>query len=1272
MACKHIYKGITYNSKEEFIEKVINPQVQTLNKGVYILRDSFTNELYGRAIYKKEAEDMQKSLSKDWDKPFYIHTNTAESENQFLQLLNKDNNWVTFFVKSIIQDSAKKGYEKVLFPTGNTSIKIESPGTGISTIEDAKNQDQKALANTGLFYENTLTNILKKNYKINEITDEYGNTWNEITITSKDLDNILLQTKSETTVTKKNTKLEQDLKEFATINGIKIEFIDSLVEKFGGDYAAAYDSVNKVVYVNENKAGLDTLGEEIAHSLTLALGSEHMLVKKAFNLLSRTDYKSSLDPEYVKLYKNNEDALKHEVIGKMIAQILVRQYEPKTQAELTLFQSLMQIINKFISMCKRNDRLKDVVQSLAAKITNKEQVFVGDVKVTGSNAIYFQIDPKKDKSKIEDKNQYVYLKQQLNKDLKTLNKLEYDSSEHILLRDKVDKNTKALAELEASGNKQIIIDLGSEMLDNLERLLNDSEDVNNKTKLDSNTISASFETFRYFKVFPPLAQRSLELENRLSILSRISMLEDINLRALEGREITADEAFGVTQDIGSIKGAFAKLSNSSNYIARTIHLMIKEVQDNVSNQDKQTNKLIKSEVELLREWSKSNNISEKEMYDIFIQDHRGSTILTRQFTAEFYEMIDKGYAMDKDKRKVYINTFAKWDPTIKMYLPKSNKFINSNYTKIQKTPALKKFYDFHKKLVKEAADKLPVKIDPEFIANIASNNLLDAFKVDAITKSDKLMEMASNLTGINVKQFQDGTFALDEGLFQDIIPMQFVASLDKSKKSYNLGDNLNTFVKFANNYEQMSNVLPTIRTMQNQLGKQSFIKSNDPNKAIEGLNSDTGVKSNIYEFVNTVIEMQVKGNMKKDQGTVKTTAILDKDGNITGYNYIHGSHIADFGMKYNSLLRIGLNPINAITNLIIGDLGNIIEGFGNRFYSLTNLKDASNIFFKDVMKEDSDLNKWRELIGPLQEYDDYEGIKQESTSKNIFTKENIEKIMFAPQKGGEIWLQNRTMIAMLIKDGLMNPDGTSTPKGVSISKVDLQRLRNKIHDVNDKIHGRYSARDAAAITQNVLGRMALQFKKWIPAAIESRFEAHSFNNDLGVEVEGRYRVGFRLMVRALKGDLKALQSGNMTELELYSMRKNLAELTLALGTIVLFAALGSFGDDDDELKKNPYYKFTMDQLNRVSGDLLYFVNPVSATELALKPIALAKTTSDLLHAVIAIPHIFGVQGKKDIYASGSRKDENKALAKLIDLTPGAAPVARVLRNFKDIKYQSPK
>lgn len=49
------------------------------------------------------------------DKYYKIEKNSKidTSENQFLQLLNKDNNWVTFFVKSIIQDTAKQTITEV-------------------------------------------------------------------------------------------------------------------------------------------------------------------------------------------------------------------------------------------------------------------------------------------------------------------------------------------------------------------------------------------------------------------------------------------------------------------------------------------------------------------------------------------------------------------------------------------------------------------------------------------------------------------------------------------------------------------------------------------------------------------------------------------------------------------------------------------------------------------------------------------------------------------------------------------------------------------------------------------------------------------------------------------------------------------------------------------------------------------------------------------------------------------------------------------------------
>jgi predicted NAD-dependent protein-ADP-ribosyltransferase YbiA (DUF1768 family) len=184
---------------------------------------------------------------KEYDKAFQeisIFWNRINKGDQFLQLLNKDNNWVTFFVKSIIQDSAKKGYEKVLFPKGDTASKVEGhttleefkkqkedrikkleeekqnyldvPADSIESIQTGKtptqidneiNQLKQELANIegpqGFgalkpiynFYENTVANILKKQgYTPEVITDEYGNQWNQVTINqARDLQNVLLQ-----------------------------------------------------------------------------------------------------------------------------------------------------------------------------------------------------------------------------------------------------------------------------------------------------------------------------------------------------------------------------------------------------------------------------------------------------------------------------------------------------------------------------------------------------------------------------------------------------------------------------------------------------------------------------------------------------------------------------------------------------------------------------------------------------------------------------------------------------------------------------------------------------------------------------------------------------------------------------------------------------------------------------------------------------------------------------------------------------------------------
>lgn len=78
-----------------------------------------------RRILEFQSDLFQKGR----DKEILTKSGGSSAENDFLQLLNKDGNWIKFFIKSIIQDSARKGYEKVLFPRGETAAKIEGQET---------------------------------------------------------------------------------------------------------------------------------------------------------------------------------------------------------------------------------------------------------------------------------------------------------------------------------------------------------------------------------------------------------------------------------------------------------------------------------------------------------------------------------------------------------------------------------------------------------------------------------------------------------------------------------------------------------------------------------------------------------------------------------------------------------------------------------------------------------------------------------------------------------------------------------------------------------------------------------------------------------------------------------------------------------------------------------------------------------------------------------------------------------------------------------------
>lgn len=830
------------------------------------------------------------------------------------------------------------------------------------------------------------------------------------------------------------------------------------------------------------------------------------------------------------------------------------------------------------------------------------------------------------------KTQDEYFKNRIKKLEKDLRKFSKESIQYLDIDDKTKKQMEThyeklfneIKELKAkvtsaktTQDKELYKALGNETLDKVNEFIISLENGSAKDK-DRNLTHAK-DTLDTWKDFIGLRDKTAELEQRLYPFIEKNTQEEVSQYATEKESITEERIDLQDEDISGNFGTkgFGSLSDLANYIARTIGSIIKSAQNRVDTANKKLTSVIQFEVDALAKYAKDNGISMDKVYDLFIQEHNGTIVLTKP-------MLENGEE-------------------------------NKNYIKIINTPELKRFYTFYQKQLKTFESNLPVKVGKYFIPNIKNSDI-----------KTKLKDKSP------LKERQVGKEYEEDSLL-DIVPLQFTKDLTSKDKSRNLGASLLQFGMYSNNHNEMTDILPKVRLLQERLiykrttdGKiieRSFKKVSNPNLTVKGKDS------NLYKMVDDVIEMQVKGKMKADEWNKVYSDVFDKDGNKVGEKYVNVSGIVDNALSYNSLLRIGLSPITALANVTFGDVSNIIEAVGGRFMTVKGLISASNIFMKQTFSEGSILNKLLEELNPLQELDDYdyiEKVKLTGTTVGL-TGEKLKEYMYAPQKKGEKWLQSRTMLAVMIKDDYLTPEGELTKKYKDATEKEKQQLSDKIQRLNQLIHGRYTSKEAATLQQYVLFRLASQFRKWIPAAIENRLGERKWDNRLQAEIEGRYRTFARLTVN-LKDTVERLKKGELTELEMYNMKKMLIELTLAITSIILYAGLHG-GDDEEDKKwrKNPVVKTTLTLLNRVSGDIDFFYNPANITHLAKNSVPLAKTLDDLGTAISYIPHAFGGEGS--VYKTGSRKGYNKFYNKAGSVIPGVKVIGDIKRmtNDKDLE-----
>jgi len=397
-----------------------------------------------RLEYLRQAQ-VTEGLSGQELKEFNeLELKESSKGNQFLQLLNQGSNWVTFFVKSIIQDSAKKGYEKVLFPSGNTASKVE----GHQSLEEFKKQKEDRIksleqqnellenvktekidptilsekakekfysgelqkekienANSGIeknnkeidtvkqeldrlekegfgalrpiynFYENTVANILKKQgYSPKQVTDEYGNTWNEINIVpEREQQAILFQTQG-LPASKSSAETIKKIKEAAKQMGIDIQDLADYAKQAGlniNSVNGVADLARGVVAVALGREDV-ALGEELVHiaSAIIEQVNPDLMTQMIKEIGKYKIYKQVFDE-----YKNNKyyqlpdgkpdiRKIKKEAVDKLIYEKIVLQSEGNTE-----FPSLLEMEERNVAQ-----RLWNAILDFVKSLYNKTNV----------------------------------------------------------------------------------------------------------------------------------------------------------------------------------------------------------------------------------------------------------------------------------------------------------------------------------------------------------------------------------------------------------------------------------------------------------------------------------------------------------------------------------------------------------------------------------------------------------------------------------------------------------------------------------------------------------------------------------------------------------------------------------------------------------------------------------------------------------------------------------------------------------------------------------
>ena len=625
------------------------------------------------------------------------------------------------------------------------------------------------------------------------------------------------------------------------------------------------------------------------------------------------------------------------------------------------------------------------------------------------------------------------------------------------------------------------------------------------------------------------------------------------------------------------------------------------------------------------DWAKDNVTFDEKSYiearDKQLDFHDS---ITRDVYANKLKLENPDLDQNEIKRLVEAEIAAqmkKWEAGHKnafTYFTPKTKWTNPKYTDIINGPEeVKEMYLTLKNLLEYANEIIPERVKKNFIPN---------FQRDYIDKATQLGLLGSIkaswsgfFDGVEVT-YDDEMMSQKDAITGEKLGRMWIPGITEiENKSLDLPVVFFKFMEGVYRYEELKSLEDLALTAKDILKKQQWLATDmlgnaisvdktpsRPNPASRTLAMMEGWVDQVFynKSLQKDVAVEIKGN-----GFTELIGILKKGDK----KMLSIGKMVDKVIHWTTLKNLGFSLYSPMVNLLGGSANMYMTGANGLYYSKSDLNKAMGLALAGKTNLPNEDTKKARLILDWLNINAGEFIKKQedllsnSTTKKLMADYNALALM----RESENVLRNAGALAVVLGGKYeFNWDSFKVVDGklvVEANDFQKSKFKQQIIKINRKNIGGISEDDMMLAKQQIVGRMLMQHRSWLPALFYERFGGKKYDWVLDKDIEGRYVTAFRLF-KHLVGLSKITQLSEMEQANLKSAR---IELALIIGIGILRSLLKSGLDDED--KKEAWYKISDKISDRVTGELVFFIDPTfeSQINILLSPAPVLGTAQDV-------------------------------------------------------------